>query len=303
MAGATASRTVLKLRAETAAMNIRLLLEQNHPELDHLLSDVAHWVDARQLRPDDELEYSREPEYLLLARLLIHQERPSEARRVLERLTQAAESAGRIGNQISYLATLALAQSRDGDVATAVATVTQALSLAEPEGYMRTFVDCGHDMQGLLQLVAKGGTASNYVSKLLEAFDPIQGEGGLTKVEKSGALSVQPDPVAPQSLLEPLNERELAILRFMAARLSNREIASELYLSVNTVRWHAHNLFAKPGGRRTGKSRLTCQRFEPAVGNGSQTSLSIIHPSFTATPHRDPSIFRPFPPSSVQQGW
>jgi LuxR family maltose regulon positive regulatory protein len=246
-----------RLRAETTAMNIRLLLRQDHPELEHLLSDVASWVEARQLRPDDELEYSREPEYLLLARLLIIQERPGEAQPLLERLVHAAESAGRVGNQIDYLVTLALAQTRNGEAATALTTLTQALSLAEPEGYVRTFVDCGHDMQGLLQLVAKRGTASNYVSKLLEAFDPVQGGGGLTKVEKSGVLPVRPESVAQRSLLEPLNERELAILKFMAVRLSNREIASELYLSVNTVRWHAHNLFVKlgVGGRAEAVSR------------------------------------------------
>ncbi len=76
-------------------------------------------------------------------------------------------------------------------------------------------------------------------------------------MEKSGALPIQPESVAQQSLPEPLNERELAILKFMAVRLSNREIASELYISVNTVRWHAHNLFSKlgVGGRSEAVSR------------------------------------------------
>ena len=244
-------------RADVVRMNLRLRIGCSNPELAYLTQDVTSWVEARQLRPDHEFEYSGEPEYLLLARLLIVQDRPGEARPVLERLAHAAESAGRVGNQISYLVTLALAQTRDGEAATGLATLTQALSLAEPEGYVRTFVDCGRDIQGLLQLVAKDGTASNYVSKLLKAFDPVQGEGGATDVEKSGALPVRRESGAPLSLLEPLNERELAILKFMAVGLSNREIASELYLSVNTVRWHAHNLFGKLGvaGRAKAVSR------------------------------------------------
>ncbi len=237
-------------RTDVLRMNVRLRLACSNPELAYLTNDVISWVEARQLRPDDEFEYNREPEYLLLARLLIIQERPSEARPLLERLAHTAESAGRVGDQISYLVTLALALSRDGEAATALATVTQVLSLAEPEGYIRTFVDCGHDMEGLLQLVATHDTASSYVSRLLEAFNPVRGEGDTTKVEQSEALSVQPEPVAQQSLPEPLNERELAILKFMAAGLSNREIANELYLSVNTVRWHAQNLFGKLGVNR-----------------------------------------------------
>ncbi len=244
-------------QTDVSRMNVRLRLGYSNPDLAYLTKDVAGWVEARQLRPDDEFEYNREPEYLLLARLLIVQVRPGEARPLLERLVHAAESAGRVGNQINYLVILALAQSGNGEAAEALATLTQALSLAEPEGYIRTFVDCGHDMQGLLQLVAEHGADSNYVSKLLEAFDPDQGEGDFTKVEKSGALPIQPESVAQQSLLEPLNERELAILKFMAAGLSNREIANELYISVNTVRWHARNLFGKlgVGGRSKAVSR------------------------------------------------
>ena len=244
-------------RTDVSRMNLRLRLGRSNPELAYLTKDVTSWVETRQLRPDDELEYSREPEHLLLARLLIVQERPGEARPLLERLAHAAESAGRVGNQISYLVTLALAQSRDGEATTGLATVVEALALTEPERYIRTFVDCGQDMQRLLQLMAKDGNASSYVRELLEAFNPVQGEGGLTSVEKSGAGPVQPQSVAQRSLVEPLNERELEVLRLMAVRLSNQEIGDELRLSVNTVRWHAHNIFGKlgVGGRLEAVSR------------------------------------------------
>ena len=112
---------------------------------------------------------------------------------------------------------------------------------------MRTFVDCGKAIQGLLQLAINQGTSVDYATRLLAAFPSDATEP--TRVEQPSPI--QPLPLAtPDSQIEPLNEREAAILKFMAAGLPNREIASELFLSVNTVRWHAHNLFGKLGVSR-----------------------------------------------------
>ena len=166
----------------------------------------------------------------------------------MERLLQAAEEGGRMGSVIEILVLQALAHEAQGNIPLSLVPLERALTLAEPEGYVRIFVDEGETLRILFRHAAAGGIVSSYyVSKLLEAFNPIQGEDGATKVEKLGALPIQPESVDRQSLPEPLNERELAILKFMAAGLSNREIANELYISVNTVRWHAHNLFGKLG--------------------------------------------------------
>ena len=233
--------------ADVLRMNLRLRLGSCKPELAYLTEDVVRWVKARQLRLDGELEYIREPEYLLLANLLITQGRPDEAASVLERLVDAAESADRTGNLISYLATLASAQGANDDFEMALATITRALTLAEPEGYVRTFVDCGKPMQELLQLAVDRGIETEYASRLLAAFQ--SDETDQTQVEQLSAIRTLP-AASSDSQVERLNEREVEVLKFMAAGLSNREIASELFLSVNTVRWHAHNLFGKLGVSR-----------------------------------------------------
>jgi LuxR family maltose regulon positive regulatory protein len=111
-------------------------------------------------------------------------------------------------------------------------TLEQALDLAGPEGYVRTFVDYGPPMQQLLKQAAAYRIAPGYVARLLTVF---------SEEELPSRASV------PQPLIEPLTEREMAILRLMAAGLSHREIAEELYLSVNTIKWHSTHIYSKLG--------------------------------------------------------
>ncbi len=117
-----------------------------------------------------------------------------------------------------------------------MAALERALTMAEPEGHVRTFVDEGEAMAALLRRAASRGVAPAYVSKLLDALDaeaPMrQGPTG------------PPSPVA-QPLEEPLSERELEVLRLVAAGLSNRDIAQELVLATGTVRKHINNIFGK----------------------------------------------------------
>ena len=126
----------------------------------------------------------------------------------------------------------------------AVEALKQSLSLAEPEGYVRLFLDEGEPMEQLLQRVSTIDPSSEYVSQLLAAFHCRDEASAKNEL---GVPRVEPTPSGGQQLQEALNDRELTILRFMAARLSNREIADELFLSVNTVKWHARNLYAKLG--------------------------------------------------------
>jgi LuxR family maltose regulon positive regulatory protein len=112
--------------------------------------------------------------------------------------------------------------------------VAEALTLAEPEGFVRTFVDEGASMPALLQRAAEQGIARPYVARLLAAFE-------LDGSRKTGA----PTPSAPQPLIEPLSERELEVLRLAAQGLSNQEIADRLVISVGTVKTHVHNILGK----------------------------------------------------------
>jgi LuxR family maltose regulon positive regulatory protein len=101
--------------------------------------------------------------------------------------------------------------------------------LAEPEGYIRIFVDEGEPMLALLHQAASRGVAPDYLEKLLAVF-------GTT-------AQVSSPPAA--ALLEPLSEREREILRLIAAGLSTKEIANELVIVVGTVRNHIKHIYSK----------------------------------------------------------
>ena len=130
--------------AQFSAWHARLALAQGN------LTLAARWVQERQLGVDDELSSPRDIEYLTLARLLITQHRPDEAQPLLARLLLLAESERRMGNALEILVLQVVAQYACGDEAGAMERLSQALSLAEPEGYIRLFVDEGVPMAHLL---------------------------------------------------------------------------------------------------------------------------------------------------------
>jgi LuxR family maltose regulon positive regulatory protein len=172
------------------------------------------------------------------ARLLHARGRYDEALRLLDGLQEAAETAGRTSDLIETLALRALALWARGEKERAVGTLTRALALAEPEGYVRTFVDEGAPMADLLSAVlearrgghldAAGRVSTPYLVKLLAAL--AQEAGG---------------PTAAGRLPEPLRERELEVLALIAAGKSNKEIAGTLFVSMGTVKTHINNLYRK----------------------------------------------------------
>jgi LuxR family maltose regulon positive regulatory protein len=119
----------------------------------------------------------------------------------------------------------------------------RALTLAEPGGFMRTFVDEGQPMARLLYEALNRGIAPDYVNQLLATFPVAETEQMLPS--KPGA--------PPDGLVEPLSEREIEVLMLIADGLTNPEIAARLYLSINTVKVHTRNVYGKLGvNNRTG---------------------------------------------------
>src|SRR6266545_633625 len=213
------------------------------------LGEALGWARERGLSVEDDLSYLREFEHITLARLLLAQyatqraERSiHEATRLLERLLQAAEEGKRTGSVIEILVLQALAQQVRGDIPAALASLQRALTLAEPEGYVRIFVAEGPPMASLLRAVAKQGIAPSYVRRLLAAVN---------KTEDSTPVK--------QGLIEPLSERELDVLRLLGTDLAGPDIARELIVSLNTVRTHTRNIYAKLGvnNRRAAVRRAT----------------------------------------------
>jgi LuxR family transcriptional regulator, maltose regulon positive regulatory protein len=122
----------------------------------------------------------------------------------------------------------ALAHQALGDIPAALASLGRAVTLAEPEGYVRVFADEGPAMAALLRAVAKQGIARNYVRRLLAAVSGTEHNGP-----------------TEQDLIEPLSERELDVLRLLGTELDGPAIARELMVSLNTMRTHTKNIYAK----------------------------------------------------------
>jgi LuxR family maltose regulon positive regulatory protein len=200
------------------------------------------------------LSYLHEFAHITLARLLLARARRDsaddalrEAIDLLERLHAAAEAGERTGSVIEILALLAPAHQLQGDLSAALAALTRALMLAAPEGYVRIFVDEGPDMAALLQVQSakrKGHIDSlqPYRDTLLAAFQ-----------QRHDANAIGAQPVLrsalerSNALAEPLSERERAVLRLLRSELSGPEIARELFISLNTLRTHTKNIYAKLG--------------------------------------------------------
>jgi LuxR family maltose regulon positive regulatory protein len=225
--------------AAAAAQEARLRLSQGH------LEQVARWAETCGLHPDDTAwPYRLEAGYLTLARVFIAQGQADAVLDLLLRLQQAAEADRRIGSLIEILVLSALARQAQGDAAGALAALENALALAESEGYVRTFVDEGEPMAALLQKAQSHGANRDYVDKLLAAFTVEDAKRESRGVEQTQDSLLSLHPAAPP-LVEPLTERELELLRLVAAGRSNQEIAQELVLAVGTVKKHLNNIFGK----------------------------------------------------------
>jgi len=206
---------------------------------------AAKLTAAAGLSADDEPHYPREPEYLILARVLLAQNDPGPALMLLQRLLDAAASQGRTGSIIEIQALRALALAARGDHASALGALAEALTLARPGGYVRVFVDEGAPMHALLaQLSAARPRRQDdaarrfdrgYLAALLRAFGQPD-----TAPPRTRAAS-------PPGLVDPLTDRELEVLRLLAAGRSNQRIAHDLVVALDTVKKHVTHLLGKLG--------------------------------------------------------
>jgi LuxR family maltose regulon positive regulatory protein len=195
------------------------------------LERPSRFVQQSGITIADDIPYLREPEYLVLLRVLLAQGDHDAALALSERLRKPAEATHRVGQVIEILILQALAFQGKKEVSQALAILEKALSLAQPEGYVRAFLDEGEPMAKLLYQAKSRRMGAGYAAELLSAM---------------GKATVITQPPT-QLLIEPLSLRELEVLKLIEAGYSNQQIAAKLVISIPTVKRHISNIYAKLG--------------------------------------------------------
>jgi LuxR family maltose regulon positive regulatory protein len=205
------------------------------------VAEALDWAGMRGLSVDDDPSYLREYEHITLARVKLAQHRNDRAtvrlsavEGLLERLLAAAEEGERGGSVIEILVLQALVRRARGDTTGALGPLQRALTMAEPDGWFRVFSGEGPPMSALLGAVARQRPAWRYVRRLLGSCDIDSGTGARA-------------PRREEGLVVPLSEREIDVLRLLGSDLAGPDIARELVVSLNTLRTHTKNIYAKLG--------------------------------------------------------
>jgi LuxR family maltose regulon positive regulatory protein len=215
------SRRSIQLKSDLA----RYYLAQGN------LEKVSQLIKQNALSIKDRIPYQREPEYVILLRILLCQNDHDTALSLSNRMLKQAEQTGRKGLVIEILIVQTLAFQGKKETEQALVTLERALALAQPEECVRSFLDEGEAMTRLLCQVQSRQTGNSYAAVLLD---------------KIGKISRMTQP-SMQLLIEPLTAREVEVLKLIKAGSSNQDIASQLVISITTVKRHISNIYAKLG--------------------------------------------------------
>ena len=175
-------------------------------------------------------------EYLAQVHLLIAEKEAQKALDILATLLTYNDKRGQMRRVIEVLVLQAIAFQQMGETEEALQTFSQALDLAEPEGYVRTFLDAGQPVAQLLYQTIAADHKPSYARKLLAEF-----------TRQASPPAPQDRPSADDRLLEPLSEREREVLGLIAEGLTNQEIGGRLHISLSTVKGHTAHIYGKLG--------------------------------------------------------
>ncbi len=211
------------------------------------LAQAQAWARQYEVAAGDELSYFREYEHTTLARVLLAEHAATGSTQslqtalgLLDRLFAAATDGARVGTVVELEVLRAIAYDANNARAEALEALGHAVGLAEPDGWVRVFVDSAAAVTSLLREVAAGQPPSGYASVLLAA---------VTSGATAAAAPRQPGPgtapAQPQELVDPLSDRELDVLRLLGSDLDGPAIARQLTVSLNTVRTHTKHIYTK----------------------------------------------------------
>jgi LuxR family maltose regulon positive regulatory protein len=219
-------------KAELLALRARILARHG------ALSEAAQCVSEASRQAGQDRGQTQEMITLAAARVMLARGKPEEAIASLTRSLNAAEASGRMGAAIELRILRSLALVRQSNVQEAQTDLERALTLAEPEGYVRIFIDEGQPMQLLLaqwRARANAGPLRDYVTRLLAQFD----------AEPHMMMAAQEKAFAMGGLAEPLSQREREVLHLIALGRTNQEIARQLVVAAGTVKAHTASIYRK----------------------------------------------------------
>ena len=193
---------------------------------------LTQWAEKFSLHKKEDIWPADIDLILRYVRVLLFQRQYDQAMQVLSQLLLSAEADQRTGHIIEILTLQSLVRQGQGDTKRALTILQNALQLAQPQGYIRLFVDEGPAMAALLNLLANHPQVGAYARQLLEVY------GDFVKTESAVETT-------PAGLLEPLSEKELETLRYMMSGLNNKEIGDKMFVSNNTIKTHIKHIYQK----------------------------------------------------------
>ena len=206
------------------------------------LAETIHGNSLRQDIASCTFSLLRTLEYIGVAKIKLMQGYYCDALSILDPLLELAMTSGWSREVINIQILCALAMKGKGDLDRALDSLEHALSLAEPEGFVRAFVKGGKAMFELLHQAAGRDFASVYIHRLLSEF----------RQSARSKVAIDPSPVFP--LIEPLTARETEVVELLLRGWSDKAIARELVISVATVRKHLRNIYGKLGVHSRGEA-------------------------------------------------
>ena len=203
------------------------------------LDQAINWAEEQDARAPYLIPFAHERQEVALARILLAQDQSMAALQRLEPALERATAGQRWSHVIEIRLLQALAHHRLDEESQALAALSEAVRLGEPEGYLRSFVEEGAPVEALLYRLrkrcAKQGPTP-YLDTLLTAFQ-----------QESKAHLPAETSTKSQLLPEPLSERERQVLQLLAQGRSNQDIAQDLVIALDTVKRHVSHIFSKLG--------------------------------------------------------